>query len=287
MVNKLCASARDGLVTDDEIAFGQASSPAAVIPDITAPTLLLGGTVDTLFPLLGNIDTYRALRAAGTPVKMMWYCGGHGLCNQSTGPAGHVLDAERAFFAKYLKDADVDVGPGFEYLDQNGVWRSAATYPIEPTATVTGQGSGWLPLSFFNTSGLLGIVATKAANAVTIPIAPPRTSVDVTGAPSLRLTYWGQATMGSAPIFAQLLDTATGKIVGNIATPVQLDLDGRSHTTTVPLGAIAWNLTPASRLALQLTDSSNLFFGQQAFGLVSLKATVTLPTAAPGPATVG
>lgn len=286
-VNDLCASARDGLVTDDEIAFGRASSPAGLIKDIRAPTLLLGGTVDTLFPLAGNVDTYRDLRAAGTPVKMMWYCGGYGLCNQSLGPAGHVLDAQRTFLAKYLKGADVDTGAGFEYLTQDGIWRSAPGYPVAATGRVQGRGSGWLPLSFFNSSGLLGIVATKAANAVTIPITPPKTAVDVTGKPSLTLTYVGGATMGSTSIFAQLVDTTTGKIVGNMATPVPLDLDLGSHTTRLPLDVVSWHLTPSSRLALQLTDSSNLFFGQQAFGLVSLRADVTLPTAPPGAPSAG
>ncbi len=80
-VTKLCASAQSGVVTPDEVAFGDSSSPGPVIGKITTPTLLLAGTVDTLFPINGDVQTYEALRAAGTPVQMIWYCGGHGLCN--------------------------------------------------------------------------------------------------------------------------------------------------------------------------------------------------------------
>jgi hypothetical protein len=41
---------------------------------------------------------------------------------------------------------------------------------------------------------------------------------------------------------------------------------------------VTWNLTPSSRITLQLTDASDLFFAQQAFGLASLQAKLTLPT---------
>lgn len=282
MVDQMCESARAGWASRAEIEFGEASSPGPRIGEIKAPALILGGTVDTLFPLQGNVDTYNALRRAGTPARMIWYCGGHGLCNQHPGPAGHVADAQRAFLARYLKGLDVDLGPGFQYVDQHGAWRSADSYPIPTTGSVSGRGEGWLPLSFFSSSGLLGIVATPAFNAINIPIDPPRTSVDVTEPPRLRLSYQGWATMGSAPVFAQLVDTTTGKVLGNISTPVQLKLDGEQHSVEADLAIVPWNLTPSSRITLQITDGSNLFFGQMALGLVWLQAEVTLPTHRPG-----
>ncbi len=282
-VTNLCGPAlKTGSVTPDELAFGDAASPGPLIGQITAPTLLLAGTVDTLFPINGDIDTYDALRGAGTPVKMMWYCGGHGLCNQSVGPAAQVANVELAFLSRYLKHLDVPTGPGFEYLDQTGTWHSAPSYPVAPTGQLTATGSGTLFISPYSSSGLLGIEATRAANAVNITIPAPSSSVETLTDPELSLTYKGSASKPTAPIFAQLLDRATGTVLDNQATPLQLTLDGATHTVSLPLNMVTWNLTPASRIVLQLTDSSDLFFAQKALGLVHLQAQLTLATSPPG-----
>ncbi len=278
-VSDLCNGAlKSGVVTSDELAFGDAASPGPLIGQITTPTLLLAGTVDTLFPINGDIATYDALRAAGTPVKMMWYCGGHGICNQSVGPTAYVANVELAFLSKYLMHRDVDTGPGFEYLDQTGTWHSAPSYPVATTGQLTGSGSGTLIISPYSSSGNLGIEATRASNAVNIPIPAPSSSVETVTDPELSLTYRGYASKSSTPIFAQLLDSATGTVLDNQATAVPLTLDGASHTVTLPLNMVTWNLTPASDIELQLTDSSDLFFAQKALGLVHLQARLVLST---------
>jgi ABC-2 type transport system ATP-binding protein len=274
-----CRAVVTGNITPSEIAFGEAASPGPIVKQIAAPTLLLAGTVDTLFPLNGDILTYDALRAAGTPVKMMWYCGGHGICNQSVGPTGHVTEAELTFLNKYLKGQSVSTGPGFEYLDQTGTWRSAASYPIAPTGTLTASGGGTLGISPLDSSGLLGVEATKALNGLSIQIPAPSASVETTAAPTLTLTYHGLATKSSTPIFAQLVDNSTGTVLDNQATALPLQLNGATHTLTVPLNTVVWSLTRSSRISLQLTDASDLFFAQQAVGLVSVQAKLTLPTA--------
>ncbi len=53
------------------------SSPSAVVSKITAPTLLVQGEQDTLFPLDQADANARALAAAGTTVAVDWYRGGH------------------------------------------------------------------------------------------------------------------------------------------------------------------------------------------------------------------
>ncbi len=279
----ICGAAQSGYVTADELAFGQAASPGPLVGDITTPTLLLAGTVDTLFPINGDIETYDALRAAGTPVKMMWYCGGHGICNQNTGPADHVTDVELAFLDKYLKHQNIPTGPGFEYLDQTGTWRSAPSYPIPTTGQVTASGSGLLGISPYSSSGVAGIVATEASNAVNIQVAAPGCSTETLSDPELSLRYQGVATQTNTPIFAQLVDNTTGTVLDNQATAVPLVLDGTPHTLSLPLNMVTWNLTPSSNIELQLTDASDLFFGQQALGLVHLQARLTVATSNPGP----
>ena len=282
----LCRSAISGVVTDEEIAYGLEASPGARVAQVTAPTLLLGGTADTLFPLAGNVATYERLRDAGTPVKMMWYCGGHGICDQSTGPAGHVLDVERAFLARYLKGERDDAGltqPGFEYVDQTGTWRSARSYPRRTAAEVVADGSGWLSLSPEHQSGVFGIMATKADNALTIPIPAPDTTLDLVNAPTLEVTYQGWATLARSPVFAQLIDTTTGKVLGNQTTPMQLTLDGAPHTATMPLSLVSWNVTPSSRLAAaDHRQQQPLLRPARGRGGSTWNATLTLPLSKPG-----
>ena len=44
------------------------------------PTLLLQGTADTLFTTAEAIRNYEILDRHDVPLKMMWFCGGHGEC---------------------------------------------------------------------------------------------------------------------------------------------------------------------------------------------------------------
>jgi len=276
-LSKTCGAVVSGNITPSEIAFGEAASPGPVMKQVTTPTLLLAGTVDTLFPLNGDILTYDALRAAGTPVKMMWYCGGHGICNQNVGPSGHVTEAELTFLNKYLKGQSVSTGPGFEYLDQTGTWRSAESYPVASSGKLTASGSGTLGISPLDTSGLLGVEATKAINGVSIQVSAPSSSVETLADPELTLTYHGLASKAETPIVAQLVENSTGKVLDNQATAVRLDLNGATHSVTLALNMVTWNITPTSKISLQLTDASDLFFAQQALGLVSVQAKLTLP----------
>ena len=48
--------------------------------NITAPTLLIQGTVDTIFSLQEADDNAQALIANGVPTKVLWFCGRPGLC---------------------------------------------------------------------------------------------------------------------------------------------------------------------------------------------------------------
>lgn len=77
----LCAAytevAENGRLTPAMDSLLARSSPAAVAGDITAPTLLVQGEADTLFGLDQADANARAIAAAGTPVAVSWYAGGH------------------------------------------------------------------------------------------------------------------------------------------------------------------------------------------------------------------
>jgi len=52
--------------------------PDHLLPGLHAPTMIVQGTVDTLFTLDEAHRNFTQLKSQGTPVKMMWFCGGHG-----------------------------------------------------------------------------------------------------------------------------------------------------------------------------------------------------------------
>ncbi|HEX6872957.1 MAG TPA: alpha/beta fold hydrolase, partial [Micromonosporaceae bacterium] len=77
----VCAAYLDlaatGQVKASTLSLLRRSSPAAVASGIRAPTLLIQGTEDTLFPLAEADANQRAIAATGTPVRVAWFVGGH------------------------------------------------------------------------------------------------------------------------------------------------------------------------------------------------------------------
>lgn len=287
-VQQSCVLAQTGglLSAEQESWWADHGPRGRLIRQVRVPTLILQGTVDTLFTLREGIANYHALLAAGTPVKMVWFCGGHGVCNTPAGQAGHVEALTAAWFDRWLKrQRSTDTGPGFEYVDESGVWRGAVSYPLAGTRRLTSTGSGTLAFSPHDTSGT-AIAAGPASNALRIPVRAPATTRQIVGAPQLTLRYQGTGTTAGTSIFAQLVDEDRALVAGNVATALPLTLDGKPHTLTLPLGAVAWTLGRDSRLALQITGGSQLYFPQQATGSVTVRATIRYPVATPAQAVI-
>ncbi|MCW2785102.1 MAG: transporter ATP-binding protein [Marmoricola sp.] len=123
------------------------ASVASYMSRITIPTLLMQGETDTLFNLNEGIANYQALKAQGTPVKMIWQSWGHSDSTPAPGeislgnpdPAtqyetGRVAD----WFDHYLKDSSVGTGPEFAYfrnwVDYSGIatpaYATSDTFPV-------------------------------------------------------------------------------------------------------------------------------------------------------------
>jgi ABC-2 type transport system ATP-binding protein len=77
----ICAAyqqvAVDGRADAATVARLRESSPASVLDRVSAPTLLIQGTADSLFPLSEADANFAGVAAAGTPVRMAWFAGGH------------------------------------------------------------------------------------------------------------------------------------------------------------------------------------------------------------------
>ncbi len=268
-------------------------TPPGLRERVNVPTMLSQGTVDTVFGLSEAVANYRVLRGKGVPVKMLWYCGGHGACTTSTGEAEYLRRAGLAWLDRYLKrNATTDTGPGFEWLADDGRWRSAPAYPPAGAGRIDAGGANFksLGVSIFDstTSGRDGFAATPAPNAVTVGFDPPPSGSDVVGAPRLTITYKGNALSPNTFLFAQIVDGRANRVVGSQVTPLPVVLDDRVRTVARDLEPIAAHAGSSERYRVQITPGTGVFGKQGSVGGVILRRVdATLPLVIPGAGTAG
>lgn len=287
-----------GILTPEQQAVLASSGPTSLVNKITAPTLIIQGTVDVLFPLQQAIDNAKILDANGVPVKMVWFCGGHGNCETPPGDSAEMVQtATLSWLDTYVKHKgeDVDDGlPTFQWIDQNGEHYTSDLLPSDPDfagTPVTASGSGGLlgivPILGGSGPGAAGIPfglgdGTKATNAVNTTVtAPSEGTTQIVGAPELTMTYSGIGT--SRHVYAQIVDDQTGQVIGNVVTPIPVTLDGKEHTVTIPMEAVAYTLEPGHTATVQITTSATPFLNFTQFGVINISdVQVALPTAGPG-----
>jgi len=120
----LATAGSTGYFQPEAVAAARHASVGSYLKKIRVPVLLMQGQADTLFNLNEAIATYRALKAQGTPVKMIWQHWGHsgnakpGEIDSSTPNPTTQYDTARivAWFAHHLKGQDVSTGPTFAYF---------------------------------------------------------------------------------------------------------------------------------------------------------------------------
>jgi ABC-2 type transport system ATP-binding protein len=242
----ICAAyqqaAASGTLTPQIAAVLDRSSPAGVLDRITAPTLLVQGTQDSLFGL-GQADANaRGIAANGTPVTVVWYAGGHD-SSASARVTAHLRDTVAAWFDWYLRptgdpDRGTDPGTGFEYPSPTGLGGTgggfvqggsqsvvAAAYPglagddaaRHLTVQVTGSTqpvvtpAGGTPAAITTLPGLGALGTALGGQAVEIPgqfaafgSRPLSSAVEVVGAPTVDLAV--TSPTGRATLFAKLYD---------------------------------------------------------------------------------
>ena len=322
-----------GFISETAQAVLSSSGPTALLTKLSIPTMYAQGTADALFPLqqaLNNAQTQLDLDpffagANADLVKMIWFCGGHGVCTtqttqQQTAQATVMFLENMIWVNNYTKDylqgiptikpvldAFLGLTAPFQWWDQNGTalasfdgmpWTSdfQDTPPITVTDAVGGR-LGFLQMAIGgsgpNTTEctvaqacefpLSQVFATEAKNAINVDIPiPPTVNVKnpsvVVGAPTVSFTYSG---VGNAKaVYAQVVDNATGQVLGNIVTPIPVTLDGKTHTIDAfPIANIAYTAPgTASTLTLQIVGNATLYANGR-FGSVNISdITVELPT---------
>jgi len=158
---------------------------------LRVPTLLAQGQSDTLFNLNEAVASYRFLRAAGVPARLIWHEGGHGYTDQpgegdlfgndqSSPDAKYLPRQILAWFDRWLRnDPSVPSGPPFTYFedwvsyaytgDPSTVpYASASDFPFETTATFELSGSSELAAP--------GQASTAGSATIAVPPLPPNGS---------------------------------------------------------------------------------------------------------------
>ena len=133
------------------------------------------------------------------------------------------------------------------------------------------------------------VFATEAKNAVEAVIPIPESTDDqlpetfIVGAPLVSFSYSG---VGNAKaVYAQIVDTATGQVLGNINTAIPVTLDGKAHDVVdFAIANIAYSGPlagqGASSLKLQIVANSSLYQNNAVIWSVDISdLAVKLPTA--------
>ena len=300
-----------GTTSQSDLDWMAGHGPGNMVNRIQVPTLLIQGTVDTLFPLDEAVTNFNRigdnqLRTAvikakakknrkgkrrrrkttqvqRVPVKMIWFCGGHGVCLTGAGPGADYLDERTiSWFDRYLRGRQgTDTGPKFAWIADDAQLRTSGAYPLAPAGQLHGSGNGTLPISPGQGSGAQ-ITATAAANAVNVNVPGPSAAANVVGGPHLDLTYQGTAAPQNTWIYAQFVNPRNGTVLGNIATPIPVTLDGQSHSISRDLELVAGRAPAGGGYTLQLTAASSLYDLQRSAGAVTFNnIDVTMPLGNP------
>jgi ABC-2 type transport system ATP-binding protein len=276
---QICAvyqqAATAGRPARQAIALLLRSSPASVANRIDAPTLLVQGENDSLFGLDQANANYAAIRAAGTPVDMVWFDGGHDGGDQEE---SRLDELTAQWFGRWLKPAHpapasqgtgqpafavsrvlgfdpssdsqllgVATAPGYPGLD--GTRQATVRLAGPPQAVVNPPGGAppsmsvlpgvglTLPASAGSSSVPGGLAFDIPGQSAAFTSAPLRTSLHVTGAPTVRIRV---SDSSDVTLFAKLYDVDQA---GNATLPYQLAAPLR---LTAPLAASGATARPAA-----------------------------------------
>jgi len=296
------------------LALLRRSSPATVLDKIKAPTLLIQGAVDTLFPLSEADANANGIAATGTPVRVAWFTGGH------DGGSGPQSDQDRT---KYLTAQWLDhyvkregAAPansftysrvaGFSALDRGlvtngysdptypgltgtGHTEVAVSGPAQPIANPPNGNPGALsslPGVGGQISSLLGSVAGDLSGQhAQYDSAPLAAAVDVVGAPTVQLR--AASPTGEATLFVKLYDVdqdGQSTLSGGLVAPVRLtglpSSIAAARPVTVTLPAIVRQIAAGHVLRIVVATSDQAFLTppKPATYTVAVGSTVTLPT---------
>ncbi|WP_204019384.1 alpha/beta fold hydrolase [Micromonospora andamanensis] len=268
------------------------SSPAGVLDRITAPTLLVQGAADTLFPLAEADANARGIAANGTPVRVAWFTGGH------DGGSGPQTDSDRVKFltAQWLDhyvagdgDSPGDtftfsriagfdamdrglVATGYRTEDYPGIGGDsrvevAVAGPVQPVANPPGGNPAAIssvPFAGSLSSLLGGVAGDIPGQHARFESEPLTEAVDIVGAPTVSLR--AASSSGEAVLFAKLYvvdPEGAATLPSGLIAPIRLsDLPASvdaATPVTVTLPAIVHRVEAGHRLRLVVATSDQAY----------------------------
>jgi ABC-2 type transport system ATP-binding protein len=267
--------AQTGRATAADHALLRASSPGPIADRIKAPTLLIQGENDTLFPLSESLATADALRANGTHVQLAWVKGGHDASFGTQGEA-RIRSLTASWMDRWLRrNTAVSTGPLFQWDRSNGSPGTASTLPPlrtsstvgltgQPDVTVTNPAGG-RPASISSVPGVGALGGIAAGLGFDIPgqsaswQTPPLGSTrELVGAGELKAHVTSRT--GEAVLFVKVFDVApdgSTKLPGGQVAPVRLTRvggPGRDVTLRLPTLAHVFPAGNRIRVGVATTD---------------------------------
>ncbi|WP_369140641.1 alpha/beta fold hydrolase [Modestobacter versicolor] len=289
------SAAASGTLTPEVAAVLDRSSPAGVLDRVTAPTLLVQGTQDSLFGL-GEADANaRGIAANGTEVKVVWYAGGHDT-SAAERVTGELRDEVAGWFDHHLRGTGPDPGTGFSYPEPTGLGGGIGSVqggtqtvevggypglrgdpvrrtdvPVEGAVQPVVNPAGGSPAGLSTLPGLGSVTAALGGATLEIPgqsavfdSAELTEALDVVGAATVTLEV--AAPSGSATLFAKLYDVApdgTTTLPSGLVAPLALTgLSADPATPTevpVTLPAIVHRFEVGHTLRLQVSTTDQAF----------------------------
>ncbi|WP_229404806.1 alpha/beta fold hydrolase [Micromonospora sp. NBRC 110038] len=268
------------------------SSPAGVLDRIKAPTLLVQGEADTLFPLAEADANARGIAAAGTPVRVAWFTGGHDGGDGPRNDSDRVKYLTVQWLDHYVKGEGAAPGDdftysriaGFDALDRGLVatgFRTtdypglagdarrevAVTGPAQPVANPpNGNPAAISSVPFAGALGSLlgGVAGDVPGQHARFESAPLTEAVDVAGSPTVTLR--AASASGEAVLFVKLYDVdpqGAATLPNGLVAPVRLtglpaDI-GAAKPVTVALPAIVRRVEAGHRLRVVVATSDQAY----------------------------
>lgn len=258
------------------------------------PTLFMQGNVDTLFNINEAVANWHHVLDHGAPAKLMIFCGGHVSCPSnyvSTGETDYLQAAALNWFNRYVKrDTSVNTGPAVEYLTNDGVWHSAATFEGAHSTVKSVTGSGMLISTGAKTSVINGApLASPGLNSVTTayPSAsndPGTLTIDtgivgdgttaIVGFPTalLNVTVQGLGTH----LFLKLVDVESNQVVDLQETAVRI-VGQPSGPISLKMIGVDYVVPAGHHIQLQISTSSAAMEEFRGASILNVAASVQIP----------
>jgi ABC-2 type transport system ATP-binding protein len=281
--------------TNDPSAFNDfydERSPRRYIDAITAPTLVIQGTIDTLFTITEGVNNFNQIgdnvRSDGTtvPVKLLLYNSGHTLGSSvSSGNAREKADASiLSWFDKYMKRVEVDTGPLVEYQDNTPAWHASEVWPVSEPTVVKGSAAN-LVVTPAPSGG--GDIAKGNPNFNEASARIPILTADSDGTMLIGVPHLSGTVSGigeGAFLFFKLVDADTNQVLDDQVTALSVKLLSGPVQFDIQLEGLSWLLPGGHELVLEVSTGSMMYSNYRGAAFIDdLDVELSVPVGSPPP----